>query len=172
MSAEDAYVKSLQVLRIPMAYFTPLQRNDGRWDYTCTNGAGTFPLGYCSGYRELLDSGVIKGMFTQAMLDRENARTAPFQEKYHTTGHATAAEATNCYRQHQLDQHLEFDDGVTRRPRSAAEFARSGPPAWAISPAKASGTGLFARSIATANPSSDCGRKRSEPALPVHSFGD
>lgn len=30
-----------------MARYQPLQRKDGRFDYTCTNDAGTFPLGFC-----------------------------------------------------------------------------------------------------------------------------
>lgn len=92
-----------------MAYYRPLQRKDGNWDYACTNGAGTFPLGYCAGYRELNDEGSIKGMFPQSMLDRDNDRMRPFKEKYHAGGHATAAEAMNCHREYQLDQFLEFE---------------------------------------------------------------
>lgn len=33
-----------------MSTYQPLQRKNGtpgRWDMTCTNGAGTFPVGYC-----------------------------------------------------------------------------------------------------------------------------
>src|SRR5438045_2364290 len=89
-----------------MAYYGPLQRKDGRWDYTCTNGAGTFPIGYCSAYRELTPDG---GLFPKEMCDRENARILPFKDKYHGDGHATSEEAMACYRVHELDQHLVFD---------------------------------------------------------------
>lgn len=100
-----------------MAYYAPLQRKDGRWDYTCTNGAGTFSLGYCSGYRELTVED-LRGAFTPEMVARENDRHRPFKDKYHDSGHATADEAMACYRTYQLDQQLEFspnDDGDEQR---------------------------------------------------------
>ena len=70
------------------AYFTARQReSDGRWDYTCQNSAGTFPIGYCSGH--VLES------------DKNDAR-------YHDDGHATSEEAIACYRRYELDQATRF----------------------------------------------------------------
>ena len=31
-----------------MALYTALQRESGRWDYTCTNSDGSCPVGYCA----------------------------------------------------------------------------------------------------------------------------
>lgn len=76
-----------------MAYFTARQRTDRRWDYTCQNGAGTFPIGYCSGPE-----------FAKYDKTSENSR------RYHDDGHATAAEAHACHRQYELDQHVSFHE--------------------------------------------------------------
>lgn len=91
-----------------MAFYRPLQRTDGRWDYVCTNGAGTFPIGYCHEYRELKAEGVLAG-FPKVHLDRENAEMAQHKDKYHGDGHATAEEAEACFKTFQLDQRLHLD---------------------------------------------------------------
>lgn len=94
-----------------MAWYRPIQRADGKWDYACTNGAGTFPLGYCHEYRQLTpDSG---GMFPPSICAKENARMEPFRAKYHDGGHSTEEEAMNCHREHELDQMLNFSDGAS-----------------------------------------------------------
>lgn len=108
-----------------MTWYRPLQRQDGRWDYTCTNSGGTYPLGYCAGYRELTNEGALRGMFDQSTLDRENARMAPFREKYHRNGHETADESERCYRLHQLDQHLAWDDGLLAQEQKRCEICQS-----------------------------------------------
>ena len=76
-----------------MAYYTARQRTDGRWDYTCQNSAGTYPIGYCAGPRF-------------AKYDK----TAEHAADYHDDGHATAAEAYACHRKHELDQHVLFHE--------------------------------------------------------------
>jgi hypothetical protein len=92
-----------------MAWYRPMQRKDGKWDYTCTNSAGTFPLGYCHSYRQLTpDAG---GHFDQATCARENESIAPFRHKYHDGGHKTGEQAEDCYREYELDQLLQFDAG-------------------------------------------------------------
>ncbi len=60
----------------PMSFYQALARQqDGRFDYTCTNSAGVFAVGFCGG-------GEGDGL--------------------HLDGHATAAEAYACYRRFQL----------------------------------------------------------------------
>src|SRR5690242_13691721 len=76
-----------------MAYYTARQRTDGRWDYTCQNSAGTFPIGYCSGPEV-------------AKYDKTNEHLG----KDHDDGHATSAEAHACHRQYELDQHVGFHE--------------------------------------------------------------
>ena len=76
-----------------MAYFTARQReSDRRWDYTCQNSAGTYPIGYCSG-PEL------------AHFSAEEHRS-----KYHDDGHATAEEAYACHRAYELDNSVRYHD--------------------------------------------------------------
>jgi hypothetical protein len=72
-----------------MAYFSARQRTDGRWDYTCQNGAGVFPIGYCAGP-------------DFAQYDK----TGEYAAKYHDDGHATAEEADACHRAHELEQQV------------------------------------------------------------------
>ncbi len=91
-----------------MAWYRPLQRKDGKWDYTCTNSAGTFPLGYCHAYRPMEPDA---GMFPPSVCEAENARIAPFKDKYHDTGHRTADAAIACHREYELDQRLKFEPG-------------------------------------------------------------
>lgn len=79
------------------------RETDQRWDYTCREGQGrVYATGYCGGYREFDPS-----FFPDA--ERLNAEMEPFREKYHTDGHATEAEAIECYRQYQLDRQLKFN---------------------------------------------------------------
>lgn len=50
-------------------------------------------------------------MFSKEQIDAENARIFPFRDKYHNDGHDSESGACNCYREFQLDQHLEFTLG-------------------------------------------------------------
>jgi hypothetical protein len=92
-----------------MAWYRPLQRVDGRWDYTCTNDAGTFPIGYCirSGTKAFYSlsfeelSPIVREMYRdEAHWEAEKAKHAPRLHHYHGDGHATAKEAEACYRLH------------------------------------------------------------------------
>lgn len=76
-----------------MAYYSAKQRtSDGRWDYTCQNGAGTFPLGYCSGP------------------ELAHYSPAEFHTKFHDDGHATAEGAEACHRAYELDCETKFHE--------------------------------------------------------------
>lgn len=96
-----------------MAYYRPLQRKDGRWDYTCTNGAGTFPIGYCFNgekpfyaldWDELSD--IVKSLYRdREHWEDEKAKRAPRLHEYHNTGHETAEEAIACYRRYEALEH-------------------------------------------------------------------
>lgn len=100
-----------------MAAYRPLQRQDGRWDYTCTNDAGTFPLGYCHEWVEFS----VDDHLTREVCDVENSRTAPFRIKYHATGHRTAEQAVACYREYQIDQLLKFEAGEGSKEQRCCE---------------------------------------------------
>lgn len=89
-----------------MAFYQPLQRaDDSRWRYTCTNGGGTFPVGYCAGFPNF--DGVT--WIGEQMIAAALAKAEPHREKYHCDGHATAEEAVACYRRYQLDLESRFD---------------------------------------------------------------
>lgn len=90
-----------------MAWYQPLERKDGGFDYTCTNGAGTFPIGFCMSlgarpfyslpYSDISD--VVKGLYRdEAHWEAEKTKYAAHLHRYHDHGHATAEEASACYR--------------------------------------------------------------------------
>lgn len=96
-----------------MAWYRPLQRKDGRFDYVCTNGAGTFAIGYCFNgekpffalsWNELSD--VVKSMYRdQEHWDFEKAKHAERLHEYHNNGHETAEEAIQCYARYEVLEH-------------------------------------------------------------------
>lgn len=93
-----------------MNHYRAAQRElDGRFDYVCGNQrTGTYPIGYCAGWKEVKDFGSV-GILT-AGLSSEIEGLRPHQEKYHRDGHATEAEACECYRRYLLDTRLRLRD--------------------------------------------------------------
>lgn len=88
-----------------MNYYAARQReSDKRWDYTCMNDKVVWPIGYCRPYKDLEGDPWVGQMVNPEYL--EKARS--FAHKHHDTGHATAEEAQACYREYQLDQHLDL----------------------------------------------------------------
>lgn len=71
----------------------------------------THALGYCAGWREqtraeLEADPVLRDMTDSILKDQEKSR--PFREKFHTTGHEHAAEARRCFAEYELDHHLDL----------------------------------------------------------------
>jgi hypothetical protein len=84
-----------------MNYYQARQRNTSlRWDFTCKNDKRIWPVGYCSGKS---DGG-------------------PYDNKYHDDGHASAEEASECYRQYLLDNRLVFDEGEGSRTMRVCQY--------------------------------------------------
>lgn len=111
-----------------MAWYRPLQRRDGRWDYVCTNSAGTFAIGYCFNgekpfysltWDELAD--VVKDLYGNdpARWEEEKAKHAPRLANYHNTGHATAEEACECYRRYDVLEHSHRHDDEDAQKKCA-----------------------------------------------------
>jgi len=99
-------------------YYQALRRqSDGRYDYTsCTGSTKPHPIGYCAGWKEITDYGTAAwDRLLKASLGRDIEEKRPFKNKFHTDGHATEREAINCYRQYELDHHLEFKDAPTEK---------------------------------------------------------
>lgn len=89
-----------------MNYYKARQReSDQRWDYTCQNDNRVWPVGYCG--RPMQEEDFAK--LGIPMSEREKAHLATNGHKYHTDGHATEAEACECYRQYLLDTQLTLD---------------------------------------------------------------
>jgi hypothetical protein len=94
-----------------MQYFKAMQRTDGKWDYTVTWDKATHPVGYCHAWREWTEN-------VQVMSPDQYATALANQHKYHNHGHDTAEEACACYKEYQLDQHLQLgleNEGVQHR---------------------------------------------------------
>jgi hypothetical protein len=97
-------------------YHQALKRqSDGRYDFTSSTGSSAaYPLGYCAGWKEPPTGEEAKRLerqFGKGFVERLSAEIEakrPHQAKYHTDGHATAAEADECYQRYELDQELEF----------------------------------------------------------------
>lgn len=76
-----------------MNHYKALQREkDKRWDMVMN---GRQAVGYCHAYRPI----------------SEDAEEAQFAHKYHTDGHATEAEAYDCYLEYLLDHQVRFHRG-------------------------------------------------------------
>src|SRR5512134_1548152 len=85
-------------------YRQALQReSDKRWDFTSSTGSTkAHPIGYCAGWRDVpspevaadLDARLGAGFAERLAAEIEEKRQ--HQGKYHTDGHATAAEADAC----------------------------------------------------------------------------
>ncbi len=100
-----------------MNYKGPRQRQTTlRWDYANENKrTGTYPIGYCTGWREDTKESVERWYvdgFDCPSYKKDLALRESFREKYHSDGHATYAEACECYRQFLLDQDLRME-GLT-----------------------------------------------------------
>lgn len=97
-------------------YRQALQReSDKRYDFTSSTGSTqAHAVGYCAGWREpaageeatRLEKQFGPGFVQSLNLELEAKRQ--HQAKYHTDGHATAAEACACFHQYELDNELEF----------------------------------------------------------------
>lgn len=89
-----------------MNYYQARQRTDGRWDFTCMNDGQIHPVGYCHAYRPWTAE-VVRWHADPEHAEEEAARLeaeqAPFREKYHADGHATAEEADRCWYEYELD---------------------------------------------------------------------
>lgn len=93
--------------------YGPRQRETSkRWDYTYSNSTGTYPTGYCTGYRiwspDDLKFTSIENAAQEAA--RLNEKYSPFVAKFHDHGHDTADEAFACYQEYQLDHELRFSE--------------------------------------------------------------
>lgn len=85
-----------------MRHYKAFQRaDDKRWDYT----SGGRAIGYCAKYKRY----EIKPIF--GIDDKFIAEYEGTKHKHHTDGHATAAEAYECYKEYQLDHNLRFKHG-------------------------------------------------------------
>ena len=91
-----------------MKYYQARKReSDGRWDYTCRHDKYIYAVGYCAGWQEFKGiDGLDPEVFDHFRRDYEN-KYRPLQSKYHEDGHATEAEAVECYRQYLLDTELK-----------------------------------------------------------------
>jgi hypothetical protein len=100
-----------------MNHFKARQRDtDMRWDYTCMNDGVVWPMGYCCEFREPNDD-LFEWPEWEKRLMRAN------KDKFHNNGHATAEEASKCYKSHQLDFRLRLD-GVTHKTQHPCEICQ------------------------------------------------
>jgi len=97
--------------------YQALQRqSDKRWDMTVSSDeeGWAHAEGYCAGWRGDPDEAEkerLNKMFGEGFSDRLQAdwdAKREFKDKFHTDGHATSAEAYDCYRQYELDCELRF----------------------------------------------------------------
>lgn len=86
-----------------MAYYSPRQRYDGRWDYCCENSAGVMPIGYCSAF--VPSSELARYGLTDPAQQAAHDALAP---NYHENGHATPEEAVACHKRYELDTSLRL----------------------------------------------------------------
>ena len=102
-------------------YYQALQReSDKRYDYTSSTGSTKpHPIGYCAGWKEMADYGTAAWDKTlKESLERDIEEKRPHKDKFHKDGHATAAEAEACYREYELDHHLDLRDVPTEKAES------------------------------------------------------
>ena len=90
-----------------MNYYQARQRQiDQRWDFTSMNDEVVHPVGYCHAYRKFVPERClwIPEDFRVEYAEHENAKQAPFRNKYHDVGHTTKEEAERCWYEYGLDQ--------------------------------------------------------------------
>ncbi len=89
-----------------MNTYQVLERDaDHRFDMTRTNDGHAAPCGYCHAYKPIAEDAA---WATKEMITQWNAQEAPFASKYHDDGHASKAEAAECYRLYLLDHQLQL----------------------------------------------------------------
>ena len=87
-----------------MNYDEARQREDDkRWDMTSMNDGRIHPIGYCHAWNPPKP-----GDWLYDLHKPEWDKMEQFKDKYHTDGHATAIEASDCYREYLLDNRLQF----------------------------------------------------------------
>lgn len=106
------YPRTCYILE-PMNVYQALKNlRTGRYDYTCTNRDGSYPLGYCRAYKFWVPEDFT--FYSPEVQDTEAAKLnklyGPFKDNFHTDGHATEAEAVACYRKFLLDTQLRFSE--------------------------------------------------------------
>lgn len=95
---------------------SPRQRqSDMRWDFTVSSDeeGWAHATGYCVGWKDPDDSNrELKEKFGDNYLIRpdEAAKMRQFQSKYHSDGHATSQEASECHDEYELDFELRFHE--------------------------------------------------------------
>lgn len=109
--------------------YQPRQReSDKKWDMTVSSDdeGWCHAVGYC---REWPYRGVDPKMAEispqfEIDYEREMKEALPHRDKYHTHGHETAAEASKCWREYQLDNELRFyeDDDEKKRCEVCQEW--------------------------------------------------
>ncbi len=92
------------------------RQSDKRFDMTVSSDdeGWCHAIGYCAGWRNLVTdedyqkaySWAGKEMLKNFRADHE--KLLPFKDKYHKTGHATAAEAEACYEEYEFEHELRF----------------------------------------------------------------
>lgn len=94
-----------------MNYYQPRQReSDGRWDYTRRNDDHIHAVGYCAGWREWKDMQfLVDPAYNEHLRRQHEAQTLPHKDKYHSDGHATPDEASECYKSYLMDQRLRLN---------------------------------------------------------------
>jgi hypothetical protein len=118
-----------------VAWYGAKQLKTGGFHYGCTNGAGTFPIGYCATewLLEQLDTPWEKASestryayMTKANYEAKRAEELKFRHKYHAHGHATEAEALECHLEFQLDQCLKIftNSNEMLRCKECGEFTQ------------------------------------------------
>ncbi len=98
-----------------MNYRGPRERvkdgnSSGVWDYTNMRDKDIYPIGYCAGWHPWTDEQLarvwgddaagIKATRAEEELRKQHVA------KYHSTGHKTAEEASECYRQYVIDNEV------------------------------------------------------------------
>lgn len=113
-----------------MNYSEPLQRTDGRWDWT-TNRR---PAGYCC-EAPTLESFEKLGIHVS---DDKKEKLVKFADKHHTDGHATAEEACACHKEYLLDNRLRLT-GFTENQQERCQICK----AWTQKYAQLGGYSMF-----------------------------
>ncbi len=101
-----------------MNYLQVSQRKyDSRFDFTSRNDGRIRPVGFCVGWTEFSAPPV--GQFEWMALEHRKQVEAmlPLKGRFHDDGHATRAEAVECYRQYLLATSVRLE----RRERPAQE---------------------------------------------------